>query len=53
MLWGLLAFAVGFLIWLAGRRWPRWLAYPLGSPLFFVVLFVFFENINRALPANL
>jgi sortase A len=53
VLWGLISFAAGFLIWLAGRRWKRWIAYPLGSPLMVVVLFLLFENINRLLPANI
>ena len=53
ILWGLIAFAVGFVIWLAGRHWKRWIAYPLGSPLMLLVLFLFFENINRLLPANI
>ena len=39
--WGLLA-----------RRWRKWPAYALGMPVFLVVLFVFFENVSRLLPAN-
>jgi len=50
--WGLLAAAVWVLTWLAGRWWRRWPAYLLGAPVFLVVLFVFFENFNRLLPAN-
>ena len=52
ILWGLLAATVWFLTWLAGRQWKRWPAYLLGTPVFFVVLFVFFENFSRLLPAN-
>jgi sortase A len=52
VVWGLLAAAVWVLTWLAGRWWRRWPAYLLGAPVFLVVLFVFFENFNRLLPAN-
>ena len=52
LVWGLLAAAVWILTWLAGRRWRRLPAYLLGTPVFVVVLFVFFENFNRLLPAN-
>lgn len=50
--WGALAAVVWLLAWLAGRRWRRWPAYVLGTPVFLVVLFVFFENVARLLPAN-
>ncbi|MFP5375722.1 MAG: class E sortase [Acidimicrobiia bacterium] len=50
--WGAAAAAVWLLTWLGGRRWRRWPAYLVGAPVFFVVLFVFFENLNRLLPAN-
>jgi sortase A len=51
--WGLLAALVALLVYLAGRRWRRWPAYLLGAPLFLVVLFVFYENVARLLPANI
>jgi sortase A len=38
--------------WLLGKLWQRWPAYLLGLPLFLVVLFFFFENFSRLLPAN-
>jgi len=50
--WGAVAASVWLLIWLAARFWRRWPAYLLGAPVFLVVLFVFFENFNRLLPAN-
>lgn len=53
LLWGLIAALVGFAIWLLGRRWRKVFAYPLGAPVFLVVLFIFFENIARVLPANI
>jgi len=37
---------------LLGRLWRRWPVYLLGTPVFLFVLFVFFENISRLLPAN-
>ena len=52
VLWGLLAALVAAIVLLAGRFWRRWPAYLLGTPVFLVVLFVFFENFARLLPAN-
>ena len=52
LLWGAVVAAVAFLIWLLGRLWRRWPVYLLGTPVFLFVLFVFFENISRLLPAN-
>ena len=52
VLWGLLAAAVWFGAWALSRRWRKWPAYALGTPVFLVVLFVFFENVSRLLPAN-
>ena len=52
-LWG----AVCALIWTAtyvlSKRW-RWLpAYAIGTPIFLLALFFFFENFARLLPANI
>ena len=52
--WGILAAAV----WLATWCCPAcgtggWIAYLVGAPIFLVVLFVFFENFARLLPANI
>ena len=51
--WGILAASVWLSAWAIGR-WTgrRWTAYIVGAPIFFVVLFVFFENVARLLPAN-
>ena len=51
--WGILAASVWLSAWAIGR-WTgrRWTAYFVGAPIFFVVLFVFFENVARLLPAN-
>ncbi len=51
--WGALSALVLLAIWAAGRWWRRWPAYLLGAPVFLVVLFVFFENFARLLPANI
>ena len=53
ILWGLVAAAVFVAIWIWSRVWRRWPAYVLGAPVFLVVLFVFFENVSRLLPANI
>ena len=52
-LYGGLTALIGLVIWFAGRRWKRLPAYLLGAPVFFVALYVFFENISRVLPANI
>jgi sortase A len=38
--------------WLGGKLWRKWPAYAIGLPVFLVVLFFFFENFSRLLPAN-
>ena len=50
--WGAAAAAVWLLVWWVGRRWRRLPAYLLGTPVFLVVLFFFFENFSRLLPSN-
>ena len=50
--WGLLTAIAGVVIWACARRRRLW-AYLLGAPVFFVLLFVFFENVSRLLPANI
>ncbi len=52
VLWGLAAALVALFTWGAGRTWRRLPAYLVGIPLFLVVLFIFFENFSRLLPAN-
>jgi len=51
--WGLLAAVVFFGTWYFARRWRRWPAYVIGTPIFLFVLFFFFENVARLLPANI
>ena len=50
--WGTGAALTGLLVWLLGRLWRRWPAWLLGTPVLLVVLFYFFENFSRLLPAN-
>jgi sortase A len=52
ILWGLGAAAIWVLAWLLGRVWNKWAAYAIGLPFFLVVLFFFFDNFARLLPAN-
>ncbi len=51
--WGILASSIWLSAWAIGR-WSgrRWTTYILGTPLFLVALFLFFENVARLLPAN-
>jgi sortase A len=50
--WGSLAALIWLVTWLLSKRWGRVAAYAMGTPVFLVVLFVFFENFARLLPAN-
>jgi sortase A len=52
VLWGLLVALVWLATWAVSKRWRKWPAYAIGTPVFLVVLFVFFENFSRLLPAN-
>jgi sortase A len=38
--------------WLLGMLWRKWPAYLICLPLFLIMLFFFFENFSRLLPAN-
>jgi hypothetical protein len=51
--WGSVAAFVWLLSWLASKRVGRVPAYAVGAPVFAVVLFGFFENFARLLPANI
>jgi sortase A len=52
VLWGSLAAAIWLGAWLLGRAWKRWAAYAIAAVPFLLVLFVFYENVARLLPAN-
>jgi sortase A len=51
--WGIHASSIWLSAWAIGR-WSgrRWTTYILGTPIFLVALFLFFENVARLLPAN-
>ncbi|MBV8561424.1 MAG: hypothetical protein JO050_11660, partial [Acidimicrobiia bacterium] len=51
--WGLLAALVFCGTWYLARHWRRWPAYLIGAPVFLFLLFFFFENVSRLLPANI
>ena len=51
--WACIAAAVALAGYMLGRLWRKWPAYLIATPVFLVVLFVFFENISRILPANI
>lgn len=51
--WGILAALAFFGTWYFARRWRRWPAYIIGTPIFLFILFFFFENVARLLPANI
>jgi len=53
ILWAIVCAAVWALAWVAGRRWPRWIAYAAATPVFLLSLWFFFENFARFVPANL
>ena len=52
MVWGGLTAGVWLATAVLARRWGRLAAYAMGVPVFLVVLFIFFENVARLLPAN-
>jgi sortase A len=51
--WGAAAVFAWLGTWALSRTWRKWPAYAVGAPVFIVVLFVFFENFSRLLPANI
>ena len=53
LLWGLGCLLVAIAAWIVGQLWRKWPSYLLATPLFLILLFVFFENFARLLPANI
>ena len=53
LVWGLACLMVLAATGLLARTWRRWPAYALGTLPFLVVLYFFFENFARLLPANI
>jgi hypothetical protein len=52
ILWGLAFLALLAAVWQAGVRWKRWPSYALGALPLALVLFVWFEQIDRWMPAR-
>jgi sortase A len=52
ILWGLLFFAMLAGVWQASLRWQRWASYGIGAIPLLVVLYVWFENVDRWMPAR-
>jgi sortase A len=52
IVWGAFAAAIWLGGWFLGRAWRRWPAYAVTAIPFLLVLFVFYENVSRLLPAN-
>jgi len=53
IVWALVCAAIWIAAWFAARRWRPWIAYSIGTPIFLVTLYFFFENFARFVPANL
>lgn len=52
VLFGVTCALIWMAAWMAAKMVRPWLAYAVGTPLFLVALFFFFEEISRLLPAN-
>ncbi len=52
VMWGGIALVIWIAGWMFGRLWRRWPAYAITAVPFLLVLFVFYENVSRLLPAN-
>ncbi len=50
--WAIITTIIGIATQLVAKHRSRWIAYAVGSPFFFIALFIFFENFARLLPAN-
>lgn len=53
LFWGAILVLIGVAAWRAGKRIPMWAAALAVTVPFLVVLYFFFENVNRLLPPNL
>ncbi len=51
--WGLACAAVVLGGWWLGRRTHRWIGWVAGAVPFLVLLYFFYENVNRLLPPNI
>ena len=53
LVWAGVCIAIWIGAFLLGRRWRRWPAYLIATPIFLLALFFFFENFSRFVPANI
>jgi sortase A len=53
VMWGFLSALVFIGILIASHLWRKWPSYILGTPIFLVVLFIFFESFSRFVPSNI
>jgi sortase A len=51
--WGTAVALAWLATWALSKLWLRWPSYALGAPVVIVLLFLFFENFSRLLPANI
>jgi sortase A len=51
--WALAGIAVAFGAWWLGRRTRRWIGWVAGVAPLLVMLYFFYENVNRLLPPNI
>lgn len=52
ILWGLLFFAIYGGVWVVSNRWRRWPTYAIGAIPLLVTMYVWFENLDRWMPAR-
>jgi sortase A len=52
LFWGGLTSLWTIAVMIVAARWKKWPAYLIGTPVFLVLLFIFFENFSLLLPAN-
>jgi sortase A len=53
ILWAVVCAGIWALAWVGARRLGPWIAYGIGTPVFLLCLYFFFENFARFVPANL
>jgi sortase A len=52
VIWGAVTALFGIAVMVAASRGRKWLIYLIGTPIFLVLLFMFFESFSLLLPAN-
>ena len=51
--WGTAVAMAWLSTWALSKLWLRWPSFAIGAPVIIVLLFLFFENFSRLLPANI